>query len=65
LTVFDRPQLDAFAMLFLNLHHYLDLANAIFWGLWLLPFGLPGVQVALSAPGPGRLAVLQFPQRLA
>jgi hypothetical protein len=23
----------AFAMLFLNLHHYLDLANAIFWQL--------------------------------
>ena len=27
-------------MLFLNLHHYGDLANEIFWGLWLLPFGL-------------------------
>lgn len=27
-------------MLFLNLHHHLDLANAIFWGLWLFPFGL-------------------------
>jgi hypothetical protein len=40
LTVFDRPQREAFAMLFLNLHHYLDLANAVFWGLWLLPFGL-------------------------
>jgi len=40
LSVFDKPQRDAFAMLFLNLHHHLDLANAIFWGLWLLPFGL-------------------------
>jgi hypothetical protein len=40
LSLFDKPQRDAFAMLFLNLHHYGDLANEIFWGLWLLPFGL-------------------------
>jgi hypothetical protein len=40
LSVVDKPQRDAFAMLFLNLHHHVDLANAIFWGLWLLPFGL-------------------------
>jgi hypothetical protein len=40
LSTFDRPQRDAFAMLFLRLHHYGDLANEIFWGLWLLPFGL-------------------------
>ena len=40
LSVFDKPQRDAFAMLFLGLHHHLDLANSIFWGLWLLPFGL-------------------------
>jgi hypothetical protein len=40
LTVFDKPQRDAFAMLFLHLHHQGDLANEIFWGLWLLPFGL-------------------------
>ena len=40
LLVIDKPQRDAFAMLFLNLHHHLDLANAIFWGLWLIPFGL-------------------------
>jgi hypothetical protein len=40
LSVVDNPQRNAFAMLFLNLHHHLDLANAIFWGLWLLPFGL-------------------------
>jgi hypothetical protein len=40
LSVFDEPQRDAFAMLFLNLHHQLDLANAVFWGLWLLPLGL-------------------------
>jgi hypothetical protein len=40
LSVLDKLQRDAFAMLFLNLHHQLDLANSIFWGLWLLPFGL-------------------------
>src|SRR5438105_10346971 len=40
LSVVDKPQRDAFAMLFLNLHHHLDLANAMFWGLWLFPFGL-------------------------
>ena len=40
LSVFDKPQHDAFVRLFLNLHHQLDLANAIFWGMWLFPFGL-------------------------
>lgn len=39
-SVFDKPQREAFAALFLNLHHELDLANGIFWGLWLIPFGL-------------------------
>jgi len=40
LSAFDKPQRGALVLLFLNLHHHLDLANAIFWGLWLLPFGL-------------------------
>jgi hypothetical protein len=40
LSVFDKPQSDALARLFLDLHHQLDLANEIFWGLWLIPFGL-------------------------
>ncbi len=39
-SVFDKPQREAFVRLFLSLHHQLDLANMIFWGLWLLPFGL-------------------------
>jgi hypothetical protein len=30
----------AMAMLFLRLHHDLDVANAIFAGVWLIPFGL-------------------------
>jgi hypothetical protein len=40
LSVFDKPQRDAFALLFLNLHYRLDIANMMFAGLWLLPFGL-------------------------
>jgi hypothetical protein len=40
LSAFDKPQRDAFTVLFLNLHHHLDLADAIFWGIWLIPFGL-------------------------
>jgi len=40
LSVFDKPQRDAFAMLFLRLHHHGVLANEILWGLWLFPFGL-------------------------
>lgn len=40
LSVFEKPQRDAFVMLFLRLHHHGDLANEIFWGLWLVPLGL-------------------------
>jgi hypothetical protein len=40
LSVFDKPQREAMAMLFLRLHHHGVLANEIFWGLWLFPFGL-------------------------
>jgi Domain of unknown function (DUF4386) len=40
LSIFDKSQRDALAMLFLNLHsHGLGIA-AIFWGLWLFPLGL-------------------------
>jgi len=40
LSVFTRPQLDALAFVFLRLHGYGFLVAGIFWGLWLLPFGL-------------------------
>jgi Domain of unknown function (DUF4386) len=37
---FDKPQRDALAMLFLDLHgHGFDVVE-IFWGLWLLPMAL-------------------------
>jgi hypothetical protein len=39
-AAFDQPQRAAFVQLFLELHHSIDLANAIFWGLWLVPFGM-------------------------
>jgi hypothetical protein len=40
LSVFQKSQLDALAVMFLNLHSDgLDIVN-IFWGLWLLPFGV-------------------------
>jgi len=40
LSVFEKPQRDALAMLFLRLHHHGVVANEIFWGLWLFPFGV-------------------------
>jgi hypothetical protein len=40
LAVFDKPQRDALAYLFIRLHNQGILINEIFWGLWLFPFGL-------------------------
>jgi hypothetical protein len=40
LAVFGKPQLDAFAMFFIRLHGQGLHVAAIFWGLWLFPFGL-------------------------
>jgi hypothetical protein len=40
LSIFEKPQRDALAMLFLNLHHYGFVIAEIFWGLWLFPLGL-------------------------
>jgi hypothetical protein len=40
LSVFEKSQRDALAMLFINLHgHGFDVAE-IFWGLWLFPLAL-------------------------
>ena len=40
LSAFQKSQLDALALLFLRLHsHGIEIA-AIFWGLWLFPFGM-------------------------
>src|SRR5690348_15078268 len=40
LAAFDRPQRDALMMVFLRMHGQGILANEVFWGLWLFPFGL-------------------------
>jgi len=40
LKVFDQGQLQALAFLFLNLHGNGLIVSEIFWGLWLLPYGL-------------------------
>ncbi|MDA4114375.1 MAG: DUF4386 domain-containing protein [Thaumarchaeota archaeon] len=40
LSVFGRPQLDAFALMFLDLHAQGLYVVSIFWGLWLFPFGV-------------------------
>ncbi|HEY6487468.1 MAG TPA: DUF4386 domain-containing protein [Candidatus Cybelea sp.] len=40
LSAFSEPQRQAMAMLFLKLHHDGEIVNEVFWGLWLLPFGM-------------------------
>jgi hypothetical protein len=40
LGAFDRPQLDALALLCMRLHALGLQLSAVFWGLWLLPLGL-------------------------
>lgn len=40
LAVFEKPQRDALAYLFIRLHSQGQMINEIFWGLWLFPFGL-------------------------
>ena len=39
LSAFEPAQREALAMLFLRLHGHGVVANEIFWGLWLFPFG--------------------------
>jgi hypothetical protein len=40
LSIFEKPQRDALAMLFLNLHFDGIVVDQIFMGLWLLPLAL-------------------------
>ena len=42
LSVFDKHQLEAMAMFFLRLPGQGLFVAQIFWGLWLLPFGVLG-----------------------
>src|SRR6058998_601696 len=40
LAVFDKPQRNALAYLFIRLHSQGIFIDEMFWGLWLFPFGL-------------------------
>jgi hypothetical protein len=40
LSVFDKPQRDALAMLFLRMHGQMIGFSEIFWGLWLFPLAI-------------------------
>jgi hypothetical protein len=40
LSVFDKPQREALAMLFLRLHRQEIVAAEILWGLWLFPLAM-------------------------
>ena len=40
LSVFEKPQRDALAVLFLRLHHQEVVAAEILWGLWLFPLAM-------------------------
>jgi len=40
LSIVEKPQRDALAMFFLNLHFHGFVVNEIFWGLWLVPLAL-------------------------
>jgi hypothetical protein len=40
LSLFDKPQREALAMLFLNLHFHGLVVAELFWGLWLFPLAL-------------------------
>jgi hypothetical protein len=40
LSVIEKPTLDAIAYAFIRIHSQATNALEVFWGLWLLPFGL-------------------------
>jgi hypothetical protein len=40
LSVFNQNQLNALALVFLNLGNQISVANSIFFGLWLFPLGI-------------------------
>jgi uncharacterized membrane protein len=40
LTALDKPQRDAMAFVFLHLHHQIDVAAEVLWGLWLFPLAM-------------------------
>jgi hypothetical protein len=59
LSVFEKGQLDALAYLFLRMHGQGLVVAAIFWGLWLFPYGMLVIRSGFIP------AVLGFPLILA
>jgi hypothetical protein len=57
LSVFEKSQLDALAFLFVRLHDQGIIIAAIFWGLWLFPFG---ILIIRSSFIPRLLGILLF-----
>jgi hypothetical protein len=55
LSVFDKPQRDALAMLFLKLRDSQNTAAEVLWGVWLFPLAVLG-QIAIPAGVFGRVA---------
>jgi hypothetical protein len=56
LSIVDKPQRDALAMLFLNLHGRGLVVAELFWGLWLFPLGLLVYRSRIPAAVSGGLA---------
>jgi hypothetical protein len=50
LSVFSRPELDAWTYFFLHLHGRGILVASIFWGIWLFPFGLAVIRSRFIPP---------------
>ena len=58
LSVFEKPELDALAYLFLRLHGQGIVVASIFWGLWLFPFGLLAIRSRFIPPVFGVLLLI-------
>jgi len=58
LAVFERPELDALAYLFVRLHSHGITVASIFWGLWLFPFGLLVIRSRFIPPVLGYLLMI-------
>ena len=52
LSIFDKRQRDALAMLFLRMHDQEILAAQIFWGLWLFPLAILAGRASCPASWP-------------
>ena len=58
MSAFTSAQRDALGLLFLRLHTHGVLAEEIFWGLWLLPFGLLVMRSRFLPRGLGILLII-------